>query len=242
MLKDYIDQGITESIKDKNIVSILNLNFFRDDKKRYLYNGKYLDQLEITDEGNNIVTIERVLDNFVFAEEQLILASEENCDISTSTIITKLITKRMEKIIENNFDKVNFKLFKETFIPEFNRISETINIDSNNIQQFVKILRRSKEFKSWINNAEDGENLISEFYKKTTEKSWIDKLPAKGIRFLFFTGAGILADLTTSSIGGALVGTVVGAGDTFLLDKLLNKWNPNFQIADGLNSINKFIK
>jgi ABC-type branched-subunit amino acid transport system permease subunit len=51
----------------------------------------------------------------------------------------------------------------------------------------------------------------------------------------------ILDALATGGIGTA-IGTALGAGDTFLLDKLLNKWKPNFQLNQGYNAIKRFTK
>ena len=74
--------------------------------------------------------------------------------------------------------------------------------------------------------APDG-GLLRTYYRDVTASSWVDKLPGKSLRFIFFTGAGILLDVAGTGGVGTAIGVAASAADTFLLDRMIQGWKPN---------------
>jgi len=240
--KEYADYVLNKTVTNNEVLKYLDIKFFRDSQKKYLYSCNYLDRLDIKGNKGNVPGLEKVFDSFVHAREQLLLASNENSSISTAPLIADFMNYKTTSIIKSHFNEANFEAFKDSFLPDFAKISESINHDSMNLKEYIKVLEKAKGFKHWLNGADENTNLISDFYQKSTEDSWIDKLPSKGTRFAIFTGAGFILDAVATGGIGTAIGTALGAGDTFLLDKFLNNWKPNFQLNQGYNAIKRFIK
>jgi hypothetical protein len=59
----------------------------------------------------------------------------------------------------------------------------------------------------------------------------MDGLPAKSLRWLIFTGAGLLLGGIPGAVG-LVASTLSGASDTFLVDHLVRGWKPN-QFVEG---------
>ena len=86
------------------------------------------------------------------------------------------------------------------------------------------LLKEARKFKDWLQQQEPSVSLIHEYYKALEKETWLDKLPTKAIRFLIFTGGGLLVP-ALGSLG-------LSAADTFLVDRLLGGWKPN-QFVNG---------
>lgn len=242
LLEDYTRFGLEQTISNKEVLKLLDIKFFRDDEKSYLYRCNYKNRLQITDQNGKPVEMSDILDPFVHAHEQLLLASQEESSISTYPLVSKLMSFKANSLIKNHLNEDNIELFKDTFIPDFHNISSSINDNPQKLKEFLNVLEKSKPLRTWLQESNQDTNLVREFYKKSTEKTWIEKLPSKGTRFLIFTGSGLLLDAILTGGIGTAVGIALSAGDTFLLDRLLSKWSPNFQINQSIGIINSFKK
>jgi hypothetical protein len=63
-------------------------------------------------------------------------------------------------------------------------------------------------------------------------ETWINKLPAKGLRFLLALGLGAIIEAFYSSELGAVSAVGLEAADYLLLDGLFRGWRPN-QFVEG---------
>ena len=63
---------------------------------------------------------------------------------------------------------------------------------------------------------------LHEFYVKSTEDSWISRLPAKTFRWLIATTAGGALTGTPGLVAGAMI----GGFDTFVVDEVCGGWKP----------------
>jgi hypothetical protein len=86
---------------------------------------------------------------------------------------------------------------------------------------------RSAPFKKWLKEKDPNADLLREYCREVSRLDWADKLPTKTLRWLVFTAIGLAAGPL-----GAVVGTAIGATDTFLIDRLLKGWKPN-QFVEG---------
>lgn len=106
-------------------------------------------------------------------------------------------------------------------------ISEAINSGERSFADFWKILSKGERFKSWLKGKSADQYLLKEYVQDISKDSWIEKVPAKTVRWSVFTVLGALTDLITVPGAGKVVGTLLSGGDTFIVDKLLKGWKPN---------------
>ncbi|MBL8514428.1 MAG: hypothetical protein JNJ55_10590 [Betaproteobacteria bacterium] len=93
--------------------------------------------------------------------------------------------------------------------------------------EYLKLLARAREFRVWIQGLSPSADLLKEYHRSIAEKSFVEQLPAKWIRYFVFTGGGVAID---HAIGGALgVSAALGLGlaDAFLVEKLGLGWKPH---------------
>lgn len=157
------------------------------------------------------------------------VASNYMGELVTAPLTSALIQIRMEKLVRRRLSsKNNIQLFQNIHIDNARAIRECINSGERSFDEFMHLLDKADKFKDWLTNLNPDDNILSEYYNKATEQSWIERLPAKGLRFVLSTGLGLAVD-TLFPTGG--VGTALGVGaaatDTFLLEKLFSGWLPN---------------
>lgn len=164
----------------------------------------------------------------------LYMASSANCnEIFGDDFTNKLIKHRLSKLtktIEKNIEDFQTVLQFEN-IPDFGEMLDSRKITFEKLIKF----RESKntiKFREWLSKV-DGDTqieVIREYSRSVFEKVSETK-NFKALKIVLYTGIGLgLAPLDL------MVGAVAGLGlnlfDTYLLNKLINKWNPKVFIAE----------
>lgn len=174
------------------------------------------------------------------ARADICLSSANQSEFVTTPASSKIMQIKFANLLEKRFKNVReIKLFQEMYLGNAHAVREALNSGEKKFGDFIGILEKSKKFKEWLKDAEPDEALAREYYKAVATDTWIDKLPAKVIRFTFFTGAGILMDFAVPTGLGTIGGIAIGAGDTFILDRFLKGWKPN-QFVEG--PLSAFVK
>ncbi len=75
-------------------------------------------------------------------------------------------------------------------------------------------------------------DLLKEYFKAIGQKSFIETLPGKILRFTICSGLGIAAGYALPIVEASITGLCLNACDSFLLDKLTTGWKPN-QYIEG---------
>ena len=115
--------------------------------------------------------------------------------------------------------------FSELVLADCPSIPDVIDSGERSFAEFLKVLDKAQEFKTWLTNANPDQKLVSQYIEALKADTWADKAPVKALRYLFSLGTGSV-DPTA--------GIVSGAADTFLVDKLLKGWRPNHFVDDRL--------
>ena len=127
---------------------------------------------------------------------------------------------------------------EKVVLPEGKTVREVINQGKREFKDIIPLLDKSKKFKHWLQRTDEGEQILREYYRSISEKSWIEKLPNKLVRFSLFTGAGLLADIIITGGLGTLAGVALSVGDNFIVDRLAKGWTPDQYIDE----ISTFVK
>jgi hypothetical protein len=81
-------------------------------------------------------------------------------------------------------------------------------------------------FKDWLKAVNPDEDLIRTYMRDVSSEGWIQRLPAKSIRYVLT----LALDATNPAVG-----LVSGFVDNFVVDKLLSGWRPNHFVSGKLS-------
>ncbi len=109
-----------------------------------------------------------------------------------------------------------------------------IGNSSGRFREFLPILAKATKFRHWLAGVNPDEGLLRAYQNEILEKSLIERLPAKILRFAMFTGLGEIV----AGQAGAAAGVAAGAIDSFLVDKIFKGWKPNHFVD---NQLKKFL-
>ena len=128
--------------------------------------------------------------------------------------------------------------FQECVFHDGRAISEAVNANHKNFDDVLKVAAQARKFKDWIADRPEDADLRNEYIRAVQELDWIDRLPAKSLRWVLFAIGGAVLSLIPPPIG-PVASTTLSISDTFLVDKLLKGWKPNQFVAGPLK---EFVK
>jgi hypothetical protein len=255
-LIEFVQQDLEDQVYLKRAISHSISNF---DKSKIISPEEIQVKVHKIDQGfiidtdidfekiNKDVSIENQLkvDAFLFnimnARIDSSIAGQMDSDLVTSPIITTLLKEKVNSVIQKSTNNLNqIDNFSDVFLNEGKRIRDVLNSGEKSLDEYMKILDKADKFKDWLKNIDEDKNLLSEYNKAVTADTWLDKLPSKSFRWVFFTGAGFAIDALGAGGIGTAAGLIISAGDTFLLDKMVKGWKPNTFVNNELGDfINK---
>ena len=145
--------------------------------------------------------------------------------------MTQKISGILDKAAGNAAERNDFD---NVVLAGVSSLRDSINSGEMPFEQFLTLLERATRFKRWLRNLPPDVSLVNEYHREISKQDWYSRLPAKSLRFVFFTGLGLFADVLAKQGVGSMIGVGLGAADTFILDKLLKKWKPNQFVDDVL--------
>jgi hypothetical protein len=236
--KTYLAKAIASTIKFWNPD---NSPTFNDIKAAYYQTGefgpfkthKFETNIDLSKYQN--VSASGIILNIAEARGDIHIASHFNSEIADKPIYSSLIQDRFNSIFDKfEISEKGIAGFQEVILPDYKPISATLRNKEKPFKDFIEILDKADKFRGWLDKVGDDKNIIAEYHKAVTTETWADKLPTKGVRFAFFTTAGIVLDALITGGIGTIAGVALGAGDTFVIDKLIKGWKPNQFIDDEL--------
>lgn len=169
--------------------------------------------------------------------EDLHVMSEFSSEISLPKFNSLMMQAKMASVLKPSLKaQKEIEVFNHFVFDESWALREGINKGHIGIKPVLKVLEKADKFKYWLNRLEDGSNLMREYQEKVEEKSILETLPLKPIRFVLFNGLGSILSAVSPEAG---ILTTVGAAafDAFLLDKMIKKWKPNQFVEEDLRKL-----
>lgn len=194
-------------------------------------------KLTIEEAERGLYNIESNIDNEVIRDSahlistgvaQIYDAEMNNSSLIGNYKVSNYAENKINKIIQRRkADEDQINAFHQFVLPEYYDLQGTINSGSKEFNEFMELWREAIKFKSWLKDEEPTVELLTAYIRKISEKTWLDKLPSKNVRWLLFAGIGTLLG---GEIGGA-AGTAASLGvdylDDLILNRLLNNWKPD---------------
>lgn len=171
------------------------------------------------------LTASALLLYIVEVRKDLFIAAKENMELATQPGNAAILDVKFREILKaRSASQHNIEAFQELVLADSHEIGESITSGLRTWQDFLTLLKEARKFKDWLQQRDPNVPLIHEYIKALEKDSWVDKLPAKTIRFLVFAGGGLLVPVL-GSIG-------LSFADSFVVDRLLSGWKPN-QFVNG---------
>lgn len=150
-------------------------------------------------------------------------------ELITNSTIATYPTSRIQRLLDKRTGtEKQIKNFHEFVLPEFCDLKSTVDSGAKQFDEFMELWREAKKFKVWLKDEEPNVELLTAYIRKISEKSWLDKIPVKTLRWILFTSAG----LTVGDIAGGVAGTAASVGvdllDSLFLDGIVKRsYKPN---------------
>lgn len=168
------------------------------------------------------------------------VGSRLDSEFAVSPIQGKILQAKFRSLVQrSSLSRDVASAFQESAVGGLPSIQDAVNSGQKDFAEVIKLVEKAEQFKSWLAKQEPNEDLRQAYLRDVAHIDWADKLPPKTLRWLLITGAGLGLGATTHPVLGAVAGTVLGAADTFLIDKLIKGWKPN-QFIEG--SLKPFLK
>jgi hypothetical protein len=252
ILKEQTNLSRSERRNLSNLIEKKTLYINREDYKNYIYETTRSDvrgeigrsfgfkNVENPDDGslNN-----DLMSNYISIAKNnsiLYLSAKSNCLSIIGEESTNEILKMRLGSISQAMDK---KIDNFQYIKEFEDLPDLFKLYKSGkypLNKIVKIRNTSdaQKFREWIHSVKSDTSLqtIKEYtassFSKLSDKKW-----SKILRIVFNTGVGALI-APVNPVAGIATSVGLNALDTFLYDKIINKWEPKFFI-DKLKEVTK---
>lgn len=170
--------------------------------------------------------------SLINACEDMHVMGEYKSEISLPEFNSRIIRLKADGLVNKvNRNIREIEVFNHFVFDESWALREAINKKKIHVKAILDTLDKASRFKGWLKNLDQDANLMREYLIKVEEKSILEWLPLRAIRFYFFNGLSAILGYTNPEVGIPLsIG--LNAFDSFLVEKMSQKWKPN-QFVEG---------
>lgn len=202
-------------------------------------NGFYVDTninfIQLNEQYHKVVPVEHssITDAYIVsllqgAYEATYFAGALNSEVAVHPIERAVQAKAIEAVVRRHKNSASqIESFIELTLTDGRAIREAVNSGAVSFTSVVKLLDSADKFRHWLREQPAEASLVQAYYHEAIKDSWADRLPAKSVRWSFFTSIGLGLDALGAGGLGTAAGVAIGAVDTFLMDKLIKGWKPH---------------
>jgi hypothetical protein len=174
-----------------------------------------------------------ILSHVLAARELLEDAARSGADMVAEGYVSRIAEARVETSLsqyDRNAEQIG--RFQEFALSDARAIREAVNDGRVTLKEILRLLSSASRFRHFLTERAPDSELVREYFREVTKESWVDRLPSKTLRWLLFSGAGLVLDASGAGGLGTLGGLALGGVDSLLLDSILKGWKPN-QFVEG---------
>lgn len=127
--------------------------------------------------------------------------------------------------------------FVELTLEDTYAIREAVNAGRVSFSAVLELLKSADKFRHWVAGVPNDKALKNAYYQEVVKSSRFEKLPLKTSRWACLTGAGLGLDLLGGGGIGTVAGVLLGAADTFLLEKWTAGWKPSHFVEGDFKKV-----
>lgn len=237
ILGDYLDTDfLNDSMQAVNLQIIGNykkptFEVIRDSDTSYIIKDYVI---QPNKKINNEIGIIEGLSFLLEARERIELGSQFDSEILTNDSISKVIQLSFNRLKRNVNNVETYKIFQKVFVDNAANITTIINNSPNLLNEYLQILEKANKFRTWLDSVDENSDLLSEYYKAVSNKTWLEKGPVKNYKWIFDIGISTILGLLNPLIG------IGYSGLSGVTDKIVeNRWRPNMFVEKDLRKLLK---
>lgn len=167
--------------------------------------------------------------NIASALSDLKFGAEQSATMMLSESASLVAAIKVNDILDiYNREKENIQ---QMVNPHYYSIAEAINSRKRSYDDLIKLLDKSAKFKEWKQCIPDEKSFIEEYSAAVEqENKWSENSAVKIGRWILTSGIGALP------VVGPILGPLASGFDSFLVNKLLQKWSPNQFLKDEVRA------
>ena len=167
------------------------------------------------------------------AYETTYYAGALNSEVAVDSVERVIQAQTVQAVIRRyEQSESEVEKFLDLTLSDGNAIREAVNSGAVSFTSLVELLDSADEFRHWLGKQPPDASLIRAYYQETIKDSWVEKLPAKTIRWGVFTGLGVATGAMIAGVPGAVAGVALSTTDFLLVGRLAEGWKPH-QFVEG---------
>jgi hypothetical protein len=185
--------------------------------------------------SHSTLTPEFLINHLLEARAAIFMGAKYLGELVVDPATSSIIKLKCIELMRKRDAQVNeLDLFQELNLPNAKKVRECINSGERTFAEFLKLLDHAQKFKDWLGIRSPDQRLLQEYYRATTENSWLDNLGTKATRWAITTGLAAAAEAFYPT-GLAMAGAQgISLLDATMLDRIVRGWRPNHFIEGRL--------
>jgi hypothetical protein len=127
------------------------------------------------------------------ARADLALAAHYGGDFSTSEIASRLLELRHADMLRRaRINAAEIQNFVEVTLADVPSVRDAIDAGDRTFAEFLTLLDKSDRFRQWLGQTRADEGLAREYIKSMTSAPWVQRMPARSLRYVITQGIDLL--------------------------------------------------
>jgi hypothetical protein len=176
-----------------------------------------------------------LLGNILDVREDLYLAAVFGSGIAQNSLaarLTRIMCADLTAVVDKQ--QATIERFQQLVVRGVNDLAGSINSGSHSFDDFLKLLRRADEFRSWLDRHPPDEDLVRSYFAEASKESWLASQPVKTLRWMLPVAAGFALFLPDGVISAPIAAGVLTAVDKLMLERFAQGWRPSSFIDNDL--------
>lgn len=166
--------------------------------------------------------------------------AEYGSEICLPEFNSKIVRLKVDTILDKTqASAAKISRFNIAQFNEARALREAINSKQLHVKAILPVLRKATRYKEWLQNLSDDSDLMYEYLDKIEEKSILERMNFKAIKFYLFTGIQTILAAGTPPEFSIPANTAISAFDTFISDKLTENWKPSQFVREDYKKLLK---
>ncbi|MDF2188695.1 hypothetical protein [Paraflavitalea sp. CAU 1676] len=165
--------------------------------------------------------------SLINATADLHVTASSGSEICLPEFSSRVLRQKIDAVLDRsqhsaeNLSRFHLAQFNESWA-----IRDAINSKRLHVKAVLPALRKAARFKEWLRDLPENHDLMYEYQEKVEEKTVLERIGWKDMRFYFFTGLQTITS-AIAPVASLLVNPAIGVFDAYVIDQIAKEWKPN---------------